>query len=243
MKPTEILHRVRERYSQCRSYSDSGIVEFDDVDQKRESIEFRTEFLSPDYLCFEWQDYGPRRGKSEHFSTLWSNGAKTIVRRDTSKVTVEEQPNLGLAIAGATGCSAGAAHIVPALLMEPLRTDCKHLLLLTHLKLLREEHLNEHNCYVLKGSLFKEDDHILWVSTSDFGLRRVRNDQSRTAEQSEREINAITENADLMARLKERGIAPPTEMKHTERRIVTEYIYNDIFFDNSIVRAPQPVAI
>jgi len=173
---------------------------------------------------------------------LWANGAKTLLRWDTSKVSIEEQPNLGLAIAAATGCSAGAAHIVPALLMEQLRTDCKHLLLLTDLEVVREEHLDEHNCYVLKGSLFKEGDHVLWASTSDFGLRRVRNDRSRTAEESEREINAITGNADLMARLTERGIAPPTEMKHTDRRLVTEYIYNDISFDNSIVRAPPPVA-
>jgi hypothetical protein len=241
MNPIEIMRQVSEKYSECHSYSDSGLAEFDDVHQQREQIAFRTEFIRPDYLRFEWQDYGPRRGKSERFSTVWASGNKTLVRRDTSKVIVEEQPSLALAIAGATGCSAGAAHKVPSLLLDELRTDCKHMLLLTDLELCDQILEDEQQCYVLKGSLFKKGDHILWISTSDFSLRRIRIVQSRTAEESERELKAITGNAELMARLTELGIAPPKEMKPKDRRSVTEYIYSDICFDGLISRAPQPV--
>jgi hypothetical protein len=240
--PTEILRHVNERYSQCSSYSDSGYVLFDDVHQEKERLAFRTEFVRPDYFCFEWQDYGPRRGKSERFSTLWSSGDKTLMRRDTSKVTVEEQPSLELAIACATGCSAAAANTVPPLLIAELRAS-KHLFLLTDLELIGQEVVDEHPCYVLKGSLFQKGDHVLLISKSDYSLRRVTSDKSQTAEGSEKMFKEITGNADLMAKLVDRGIAPPTEMKHKARRFVTEYVYTDVSFDGSIVRAPQPVAV
>jgi hypothetical protein len=242
MNPTDILQRVNERYSQCRSYSDSGIVEFDDVHQNREHIEFKTEFVRPDYFRFEWQDYGPNRGKSERFSMLWSNGEKHVMRLDNNKPSIRELPSLGMGVAGATGCSAGAAHIVPALLIDELRIDSKHLLLLTDLEPMTEETLDDLPCYVLKGSLMKEGDHVLWISKDDFCLMRVRSDKSRTAEESERELKALIANTDLMAKLTERGIAPPNEVKHIDTRQVAEYIYTNVSFDGSIVRAPQPVA-
>lgn len=241
MNATEILRRVAERYSQCLSYSDSGEVEFDDVDQKKERIKFTTEFVRPDYLHFQWQDYGPRRGKSQQFSTLWSGGDKTVVRWDANKVVLEEQENLRLAIAGATGCSAGAAHIVPSLLVNELRTDCKHLLQVKDVELLGKENFNELDCYVLKGSLFKKDDHILWISARDFSLRRITIDRSTTAEESKRDHEELIANVELMARFRDHGIAPPKDMEHTDHRFVTEYTYSTVFFDTTIVRALQPV--
>ncbi len=242
MKPTEILRAVGERYSQCSSYSDSGFAEFEDVPEQMLQIAFRTEFIRPDYLRFEWQDYGPRRGKSERFSTLWASENKVLTRRDTSKVVVEKQPSLGLAMAGATGCSAGAAGEVPTLLIAELRTDCKHILLLTDLEKIEQVLEGNQQCYVLKGSLFRNGDHTLWISTGDFSVRRVRIDHSHTAEESERELKAITENTELMARLTERGIAPPKDMKPKDIRFVIDYFYTDVSFDHSIVRAAEPVA-
>lgn len=241
MNPTEVLRKVGERYSQCLSYSDSGEVEFDDVDQKKEHIEFKTEFVRPDYLQFQWQDYGPRRGKSQQFSTLWSGGGKTVVRWDASKVVLDEKENLRLAIAGATGCSAGAAHIVPSLLLCELRTDCIHLLQVRDVELLGEEIFNELDCYALKGSLLKQDDHVLWISARDFSIRRIRNDISTTAEESRRDHEELIANVELMARLSEHGIAPPKNIEHTDHRFVTEYTYSTVFFDTPIVRASQPV--
>lgn len=241
MNPTEILRKVGERYSQCLSYSDSGEVEFDDVHQNKEHIEFKSAFVRPDYLQFQWQDYGPRRGKSQQFSTLWSGGGKTVTLWDTSKVVLEEEENLRLAIAGATGCSAGAASIVPPLLLSELSTDCINLLQVRDVELLGEETFNELECYVLKGSLLKQDDHVLWISARDFSIRRVRNDVSTTAEESRRNHEELIANVELMARLSEHGIAPPKNIEYTDHRFVTEYIYSAVFFDTQIVRALQPV--
>jgi len=240
--PTAILRRVNETYSQCRSYSDSGFAVLDDVQQNKERIEFRTLFVRPDYFCFEWQDYGPRRGKSERFSTVWSNGEKTIVRHDTGQIKIENMSSLNLAIAGATGCSAAAAYIVPALLLPQLRGP-KHLFMLSDLELISQDTVGEDVCYILRGSLLKKADHILWISKNDFSLRRLTSDYSRTAEELERAMQEITKNVELMAKLAENGIVPPSEVKHEALRLVTEYFYSEVSFDEPIVPAPEPVAL
>jgi len=240
MNAIEIFERVRETYLKCSSYADCGVVEFDDGPQKKQHIEFKTEFIRPDYFTFEWQDYGPRRGKSEGFSSLWSYGAKTILRLDTNKVVEEEQTNLRLAIAGATGCSAGAAHIVPPLLLDELQVNSRHLFQLTDLSIVRQEVLEAVQCYVLRGSLFKDGDHLLWVSAADFHLVRVHSNKAWTAEESKNEHDALISNKELFAKLVEKGIAPPAEIKHRDGHFVTEYTYKSVLLNAAIDRLPQP---
>lgn len=239
MTPEEVLSRLAEKYAKCRSYSDSGVVEFDDVRGNREQLRFRTEFVRPDYFRFEWQDYGPNRGKSESFSTVWSNGDTHFVLFDWKNMELVSQQSLQLAIAAATGCSAGAAHVVPALLLNELRIDCKHLLQLTDLEMTQED-LGDNHFYVLKGSLFRKDDHILWVMASDFSLRRVTEDHSKTAAEAEESFKAVINNKELMTQLTEHGIAPPRNRSFAERHDVSEYIYSDLSFDASILRLPEP---
>ena len=104
-------------------------MKFSDVKGNSEIIKFRTHFVRSEYFCFEWQDYGPNRGKSESFSSIWSDPKTTYFCWHRRSLVVQEEENLQMAICGATGCSAGGAHIVPELLLEEIRTDSKHLLL------------------------------------------------------------------------------------------------------------------
>jgi hypothetical protein len=197
----------------------------------------------PDYFCFQWQDYGPRRGLAERFSTLWFNQGRSVIRWDTSaSVTVEDQPSLQFATAAATGCSVGAAILILPMLMDHMRTELKHVLQLTDLELLANESLNEQECYVVKGSLFRAFDHILWVSTNDFSVQKIRHDMSSTAEESRKEHEALIANKQLLAGLLERGITPPSEMKFSDKHEFTDYTYTDITFDESINPLPQPTA-
>lgn len=237
MEPSQILQGLADKYAQCRTYSDNGVVDFDDVKGNKEQIDFKTHFIRPQHFSFEWQDYGPRRGKSTEFSLLWSMNSETLTRYQWG---IEEKQDLRMAIAGATGGSAGAAHIVPALLLEEIRLESKHLLQLGDLQLLQNEELDGKDCYVLKGSIFKHHDHTLWISIKDFALIGVYVDKSWTAEESERDHNALLANTELMARLTEKGIAPPTEMKHKDTRFVTLYTYKDVCFDRPIQPLPDP---
>jgi len=238
MEPHQILQSLADKYAQCRSYSDCGVVDFDDVKGNKEQLEFRTHFSRPNYFCFEWQDFGPRRGKSSDFSTLWSMNNQT---RTKYRWGIAEKESLGLAIAGATGCSAGAAHVVPSLLLETVRDHSKHLLLVTDLTLLPNEELDGTVCYVLRASLFKYHDHTLWIASNDFALRKLLSDRSTTAEQSEREHNQLLANTELMAKLAERGIKPPTTVHHKDRRFVTTYTYTKVSFDEPIKPLADPI--
>ncbi len=237
MDATQILNNLAEKYALCRSYCDEGEVEFDDVKGQIEHLQFKTRFERPDYFSFEWQDYGPRRGKSEGFSVLWSLKEETRTRY---RWGVETKENLPSAIAGATGCSAGAADIVPALLIERLREQTQTLLRLTELEFLRDENCNGIDCHLLQGSLFKSGDHHLWISKQDSALIRLRLDQSSSAEEMRRDIEALLANTDLMAQLSEKGIAPPTKVEYKANRFVTQYTYNDIRFDELVTRLPDP---
>jgi hypothetical protein len=145
-----------------------------------------------------------------------------------------------MGIAGATGSSAGAAHIVPALLMDEVRVNSKSLLGLADLELLRQEPLEDQNCYVLQGSLFKKGDHLLWISTDDFSLCRIFQDKSLTDEESKTSYDALQANDELVARLSARGIAPPPEMKHVDRRYCTDFRYTNLSFDAPVSQLPHP---
>src|SRR5277367_3238730 len=144
----------------------------------------RAHLIWPEYYTFEWQDYGPRRGKSEDFSLLWSNAGETYVRH---RWGLEREESLRLAVSGATGCSAGAAGIIPPLLLPSMRVNCRNILELTVLQLLRNETFESDECYVLQGSLQKKGDHILWVSTQNDSIRHIYDDRSWTAEESRRD--------------------------------------------------------
>jgi hypothetical protein len=239
VNPKEILHHVTELYLGCRSYSDCGMVEFEDLDKTEQQLQFRTEFIRPDYLKFEWQDYGPRRGLSEQFSLLWSDENKTILRRNRG--TIENEPSLQLAIAGATGCSAGAACIVPTLLMTEIGADFRQLLQLSDIQLQGNEIIEGKDCYVLHGSSKANYNHILWISTHDFSLRRIHTESYSTAKESKEAYDALMENKEFAAILVQQGLSSPEDGKYSDRQFVTTYTYRDVSFDLPIARMPQPV--
>jgi hypothetical protein len=232
MKPEEILEGCGVRYEQCRTYSDSGFVDFE-AKSGKERIDFRTLFRRPDYYSFEWQDYGPRRGKSEEFSTLWSQDGETVT---LYRWGLESKENLRLAVAGATGCSAGVASIVPNLLMRKMRENSRHLLELTDLQLLRMEDLDGDDCYVLGGSLWTGIDHIVWISTSNSSIRRVHSDRSSAMEEIRTEQQTLRSDEERG----ESGIAPRQNMPFENRQFVLEFNFNNVQFDEPIVPLSRP---
>jgi hypothetical protein len=239
LNPENILARIADRYLNCRTYSDCGVVDFETVEGKPGSLEFRTQFIRPEYYSFEWQDYGPRRGKSEDFALLWSSAGETYVRH---RWGLEREESLGLAVAGATGCSSGVASIIPPLLLPSLRVNCRNLLELVDLQLLRNETFESEECHVLQGCLQKKGDHILWVSTRNDSIRHIFDDRSWTADESRRDHEKMIADTKLMAELAEKGLTPPLNMEHTDKRFVLEFTFRDIHFDAPIEPRPRPTS-
>jgi hypothetical protein len=174
MKATEILNRLVDRYSSCRSYSDEGRVDFLDAYGHQEQIRFRTKFAAPNLLRFEWQDYGPRRGKSSEFSTL-------LIRENTATVHYTWDPEvshgtISMAISGVTGCSAAAASIVLPLLCERDSHDPRghHLFEITAPTVAGPEMVDGSRCHSVTGKWFNGDEITLWIDASDYSLKRAR---------------------------------------------------------------------
>jgi hypothetical protein len=201
MDPREILSRLSEKYENCQSYSDCGVADFLDIGQSNERILFRTTFARPDGFQFEWQDHGPCRGKSENFSILCSMHGVTCT---LNRWGLEKKRNLAESISGAAGCSAGAAHYVPALLMHEILDESRHWLKLSGLRLIGSELINQTECYVVRGRWFNNDDCTLWVSMTDDTLRRVRREVYFSAEET---------------------------ILHPERKMVMMYSFSDVYFD------------
>jgi hypothetical protein len=171
MNPADLLDSLVQKYARCRSYWDKGFVQFDDWEGKTQLLHFRTFYASPNKLRFEWQDYGPNRGKSESFSLLCWDGCETILDLQFQKESVS---NIGSAIAQATGCSAGAAGGIPQLLITELG-NCPWLRL-TKLESIGVEKLKDIPCDVLRGHWFNDDQFTLWIGQDGSGLFKVLRD-------------------------------------------------------------------
>lgn len=244
MQATHILDRLAEKYAQCSTYSDRGVVDFDGSAGNKEQLLFRTLFARPNYFSFEWQDYGPARGKSKDFSILWSKDRKTKTLYLRAYERDFDIPRtLQFAIAGATGCSAGAAHRIASLLREDVRENTKNLLQLTELELIREEKLLDQECYVIAGSLSKYHDYTLWISINDFSLLRIYEVCYTTAKEWKERFKEIRANQELMAKLAEKGIAPPGESADRDTIHRNQYTYLEVSFDKPVKELPEPMNV
>lgn len=236
MNAKDVHERVLEKYQSCSSYSDFGMVDFDNVHEQPETLQFRTSFIRPNYLIFEWQDYGPRRGKSQEFSQLWSKNGRTKTRMPWG---LKESESLHLGIAGATGCSAGAASVIPDLLLP--ETNSKGFTQLSELDL-DPQGLETDDCYVLRGTLFKYLDHTVWISKIDFSIRRLRHDRSWTAAESKLEYELLQADTKLLDHVKNEGLKLPSEQPQFKpKRFVTDYKFQQLKFDETVFEIPEPL--
>jgi hypothetical protein len=170
MQEKTILDKAKKVYQSCTSYSDCGLADLIDRNGNViEQLKFRTEFQRPDFFRFDWQDYGPNRGKTQLLSTLWFDGSKAIMRRFAADMTEVELPSLGQSLSLVTGCSAGAVSIIAPLLFDYSLGGPKHILELTQPKIVAEEQ----NHYVLEGSILQENDLKLWISSHNFSMLKV----------------------------------------------------------------------
>lgn len=242
MEADEIIQHVKLKYSTCHSYRDRGRAVFDAPHGEKDSLQFRTLFKRPDHLVFQWQDYGPNRGKTEEFSTLWSLGGETWIRWvKCGGVTTEKSKSLSLGEASAVGCSAGAAGIVLSLLMPELRSNFETLLGLTDFRINGSEMVFHQVCHMINASGRRNRSNRLWISTVDFSLREFYCDMSRTAAEQEVEMKELFANKELMEMMKEKGIEPPTSPHYRDRTMEAEYHFSEVAFDEEFETVPRPL--
>lgn len=223
MKASQILERTAEKYANCLNYCDSGLVEFDTPDDLHETICFRTRFERPSLFTFEWQDYGPNRGKTEEYSLLWSvNGeAETVYRWGNREKTMANP--LSQAIAGATGASAGAAHLISSLLIE----DVGGLKILELDEAVLLDHPDSKEYFIFQSIRDGGFDSLtLWIERDEFAVRKVERIISYSEEDIDKQLRKLEEEASA------KGLRPPRrDVEYHSKNWLTRYTYETVEFD------------
>ena len=84
--PQTIMNRMAQRYANCSSYQDVGVVETTHNEANSARIErmpFKTYFVRPQFFRFEWIDYFP-----------WKDGRTRIVWSDGKEAFTYWEPDL-----------------------------------------------------------------------------------------------------------------------------------------------------
>ncbi len=117
-KAAEILLRAAERYRDCRSYQDEGLVltRFERTDHPQETRKaFKTAFARPGRFRFEFSEAGLMGTETRYI--VWMHG-QDVKSWWTLGKGPEPVHDLARAIAGATGVSGSSAYTIPSVLMK-----------------------------------------------------------------------------------------------------------------------------
>lgn len=141
-------------YASCHSYMDEGeaITEFiynDNSKRKTSTRPFATAFARPSDFRFEFRDRYREDSEWKHY-IVWQSG-ESVLTWWSIQPGVEAQPNLMLAIAGATGVSSGSAIAISNLLM-PDTIQCNGILSLTDLEIMGKETIGDAPTYKIQGN-------------------------------------------------------------------------------------------
>ncbi|MBV9470072.1 MAG: hypothetical protein JO316_25535 [Abitibacteriaceae bacterium] len=171
----QILGHMAKVYTECKSYRDTGVVKSANGTFSMEGT-FATAFVRPDRFRF---DYTGKNSIRPEFRYIVCQKGQVISR--WSDVSPHRPPpeSLGLALAGGTGVSGGAAHTIPALLL-PDQVKGWQLTDMTAATRIGDESLNGIPCFRIRGknvlqnrSLYLNSTLLLWVDKKTYVLRKL----------------------------------------------------------------------
>lgn len=171
----QIVAKMALEYANAKSYQDEGIVRTASETGSgiEEIIEFKTYFARQTRLRFEWEEK-PTNDLSAAWHLVWNDDNDTFsydIYPNLESEPVEKAETLSSGIAGASGVSHGSAHTVPSLLVKEISGF--RVTEMSRISLLREEQFEGETCFVVRGFhpfAFPID---LWISKSDFLLRKT----------------------------------------------------------------------
>jgi len=211
----QIVKKMAAAYETANTYQDIGIAHRIKADGSVASrlepeVYFKTFFDRPNRFRFEWEN----QFSSKSWGILWSDGSEVFVKWALQRM--ERQKNLEAGIAGATPFSLGAARVVPNLLMAGLNGF--RLTQLLRVSRLKDEKVGDELCFVVRGYHPYGFQIDLWISKTDFLLRRERekNDDG-------------TYNEELRTEIQLNGVIPPKKFQFSpiqKGELVAELIAN-----------------
>lgn len=80
-------------------------------------------------------------------------------------------------VTGARECGGVVWKVVSIFVDEKINKG-KNVLSIKEVGLLADEKIGERPCYVVLGTLFRPNDHTVWISQSDFTIRRIKEEST-----------------------------------------------------------------
>ena len=181
----DLLSKMARTHASMKSYTDRGVVRLYLIpNSSPNETTFETAFERPARFRFAWVMHHPFP-PLRHIAwpaVVWSDGADSYSRYDygLGPPVTEKVESLGMAIAGATGVSNGAAHTVPRLLMPEIGgTSVADLKSGTVVGI---ESVEGEPCYHVVGEA-RIGQTDVWIGTKDSLIRKVQERLSSTLQE------------------------------------------------------------
>lgn len=187
-----ILQRMTAVYSNASSYQDSGVVRLVSGDaligdrkapflqnlalQSETLISFKTHYLRPNRLRFEWKISTQEVTRD---SAFWFDGKRAYLWMPTEPGSgtfeLTSSLNFGFQLDQALSPSLGSVFTVPTLLLKKVTVQpfADVLSMAKQVTLVREDLVDGEMCYVVKASL-SGAPWLLWVGKESYLLRKTR---------------------------------------------------------------------
>jgi peroxiredoxin len=168
---SEILAATAAAYAGAKTYADRGTqttVFHQGAREHTQRLTFATSFARGADFRFEYWDEGdPKRAYA-----IWTDAGRVHSRSYVKSGDDVEEPDLGLAVARATGVSGGTAHAIPNLLV-PQQIQGRSALDLRDARIDSTEQLDGHPCWKITGVDFRGDRETLWIDRDSHLVRRM----------------------------------------------------------------------
>ncbi len=172
LEAAALMQRVVAKYRSLRSYEDEGVVRSLSARTDRtEQLRFRTAYRAPGDFRFDWVKRRTwKTHQVERRYIVWANDRGAFTFWDTRGTRTE--PDLGMAIAGATGVSKGAITSIPGLFIgadEVLWSIAD----VRELSLLEPAEFEGIPCARVSGPFGRERRVEIWIGRDDLLIRRI----------------------------------------------------------------------
>ncbi|MET0570724.1 MAG: hypothetical protein ABWZ79_04815 [Pedobacter agri] len=198
----QIFEQSKKNYASLKTYLDSGkvITEFYNKEiPGKSSIKFRTAYSKLNGFNFEY--FVPNNSTSLYIINKTGNVVKSwwgIRNR------IESPTSFSAAIGAATGVSSSTSSIIPGLLF-PMELKEKNIYTNIKASISGSENVNGHGCYVIEGKRFENEVIKLWISKTDFMIRKIYTDskldvkatRAKSDSLLNNSINSLNERIDL----------------------------------------------
>lgn len=170
----QVIAKMGETYKNCKSYMDIGLIEQSLIVNSGEKYimksPFKTYFTRPNFFRFEWKHQIHPEGQ-KFLYVVWSNGNETYTYNEPDKF--RKNTSLEAGIMACAGISKGGSITVPLMLINQEKSIVSNNLI--EEALIREERINETECYVIQGKHRRTgSEYTLWIGKNNFLLKKSR---------------------------------------------------------------------